>query len=180
MYTIRPALRADMRAVTDIYAAYVKDSMSTFAYEEEAPTVIDFENRLQDLTAGGFPFLVLVVPASSALIGSADKVIAGYAYAGPFRPRAGWRFTVEDSIYLQDGHHGKGYGSALLSSLIDACRTRGYHSIMAAISMDEGTGDGKGSVALHKKLGFVECGRIREAGFKFDRWCDCCLMQLSL
>ncbi|MER7363749.1 GNAT family N-acetyltransferase, partial [Nonomuraea wenchangensis] len=104
---IRPAVPADLAAVTAINAHYVANTVITF--EETPPTVTDWQARLADLTARGFPFLVADVGGE----------VAGYAYAGPWRPKPAYRHTVEDSIYLAPGHSGRGLGGALLGALIE-------------------------------------------------------------
>ena len=115
----------------------------------------------------GFPVLV-------ACTGS-DEVV-GYAYAGPYKTRSAYRFTVEDSIYIHREHLRKGIGQALLSALIDHCKARDYKQVLAVI----GDSDNQGSIGLHRSCGFVSVGTARDLGFKFGRWLDVVYMQLSL
>jgi phosphinothricin acetyltransferase len=123
--------------------------------------------RFDMLKAGGFPYVVA----------DAEGAVTGYAYAGPFRTRAAYRFTVEDSIYLATAAQGRGLGRRLLQRLIEESTALGFRQMVAVI------GDAAvntASVRLHAGAGFRNCGRIEGSGFKFGRWCDTHLMQLSL
>ncbi|MGW5160758.1 N-acetyltransferase family protein [Nonomuraea wenchangensis] len=161
---IRAAVPADLAAVTAINAHYVANTVITF--EETPPTVADWQARLADLTARGFPFLVADVGGE----------VAGYAYAGPWRPKPAYRHTVEDSIYLAPGHVGRGLGNALLAALIDGATTAGLRRMIAVIA---DAGDDR-SIALHRRHGFTEAGRLTEVGFKLGRWVDTTLMERPL
>ncbi|MEV5555705.1 N-acetyltransferase family protein [Nonomuraea wenchangensis] len=161
---IRPAVPADLAAVTAINAHYVANTVITF--EETPPTVADWQARLADLTARGFPFLVADVGGE----------VAGYAYAGPWRPKPAYRHTVEDSIYLAPGHSGRGLGGALLGALIDGATAAGLRRMIAVIA---DAGDDR-SIALHRRHGFTEAGRLTEVGFKLGRWVDTTLMERPL
>ncbi len=161
---IRPAVPADLAAVTAINAHYVANTVITF--EETPPTVADWQAKLADLTARGFPFLAADV---------GDEV-AGYAYAGPWRPKPAYRHTVEDSIYLAPGHSGRGLGGALLGALIDGATAAGLRRMIAVIA---DAGDDR-SIALHRRHGFTEAGRLTEVGFKLGRWVDTTLMERPL
>ncbi|MFG1617138.1 GNAT family N-acetyltransferase [Nonomuraea wenchangensis] len=161
---IRPAVPADLAAVTAINAHYVANTVITF--EETPPTVADWQARLADLTARGFPFLVAEVGGE----------VAGYAYAGPWRPKPAYRHTVEDSIYLAPGHSGRGLGGALLGALIDGATAAGLRRMIAVIA---DAGDDR-SIALHRRHGFTEAGRLTEVGFKLGRWVDTTLMERPL
>ncbi|MGC1185704.1 MAG: N-acetyltransferase family protein [Candidatus Dormiibacterota bacterium] len=161
---IRPARWEDCTAVARIYRGYVEDSLATF--ELVAPTFQEWQMKLQDLDRAGLPFLVAV---------EGDEV-AGYALATPWRPRPGYRFTVEDSIYVDPRRVGHGLGLLLMANLIKAVRAWGAKQIVAVIA-DSGEA---ASPALHRSAGFVEVGRLRRVGFKQDRWVDTLLLQLSL
>ncbi|MEV0626238.1 GNAT family N-acetyltransferase [Nonomuraea wenchangensis] len=161
---IRAAVPADLAAVTAINAHYVANTVITF--EETPPTVADWQARLADLTARGFPFLVAEVGGE----------VAGYAYAGPWRPKPAYRHTVEDSIYLAPGHSGRGLGGALLGALIDGATAAGLRRMIAVIA---DAGDDR-SIALHRRHGFTEAGRLTEVGFKLGRWVDTTLMERPL
>ena len=122
--------------------------------------------RRQEKLDEGYPFVVAEV----------DGQVAGYAYAGPFRPRAAYRFTVEDSIYLDPMFQRQGLGRKLLSTLIDGCRARDYRQMVAVI----GDSGNAGSIELHRALGFRHIGTMENTGYKFDRFIDTVIMQLTL
>jgi L-amino acid N-acyltransferase YncA len=161
---VRAAGEDDMDDVAAIYAHYVTATVVTF--EEVAPPAADWRRRLGDVTGRGLPFLVA----------EAEGKVVGYAYAGPWRPRPAYRYSVEDSVYLTPGWTGKGLGSALLGALLDECRTAGARQVIAVIA-DDGGG---ASVALHRAFGFADAGRLRRVGLKHGRWLDTILMQLDL
>jgi phosphinothricin acetyltransferase len=110
------------------------------------------------------------------LVAESDGAIAGYGYATRYRPRGAYRFTLEDSIYLDPVHTGKGVGSGLLRQIIEACEVWGARQLIAVI----GGSDNAASIALHAKLGFRHAGLLRSAGYKFGRWADSVLMQRPL
>jgi phosphinothricin acetyltransferase len=162
---IRPATEADLPSITDIYGHAVLQG--TASYEYDPPPLKEMTSRFDMLKAGRFPYLAAA---------SHGEVI-GYAYAGPFRTRPAYRFTVEDSIYLSPKAQGRGTGKLLLRQLIRECEALGFRQLVAVI------GDGAvnlASVRVHAALGFSECGRIAGSGFKFGRWCDTVLMQLAM
>lgn len=115
-------------------------------------------------------------PSSS----SSSEYIVGYAYTSFFRPRSGWRFTVENSIYLRNGYYRKGIGTALVTELINQCEKNGFRQMIAVITVDTKTGDGLPSVQLHKQLGFTDAGMLKNVGFKFGRWLDCAFLQKDI
>jgi phosphinothricin acetyltransferase len=165
-FSLRPAQRTDMDSVTDIYAHAVRHG--TASYELEPPSRVDMAVRFATLQKDGYPYLVAE---------DASGAIAGYAYAGPFRPRPAYRFIVEDSVYLSPGCQGQGLGRLLLRRLIDDVEALGFRQIMAVI------GDGSpqsASVRLHMALGFRHCGTLEGSGFKHGRWLDTTIMQLSM
>ena len=118
------------------------------------------------LTAYGFPYLVAVI----------DGTVVGYAYAGPYRARPAYRFTVENSVYVAHDSHRRGVGKALLQALIEACTEKGFRLMVAVI------GDSKqaASIGLHEAAGFKHAGVFENIGYKFDRWLDSVLMQRAL
>jgi L-amino acid N-acyltransferase YncA len=160
---IRTAGVADGSAIAAIYASYVLTSAATF--EMEAPDAGEMDRRMRSVIEGGLPYLVAEV----------DGVVAGYAYASPFRARVGYRFTVEDSVYVRDEYAGRGVGRALLKELMERCRVAGCHQMIAVIG-----GVNPASVAMHVAMGFAPVGVLREVGFKFDAWQDVTLMQREL
>jgi phosphinothricin acetyltransferase len=162
---IRNAREDDLPAITDIYADAVRHG--TASYELEPPSLTEMRTRFQALAAGGFPYLV----AERA------GVVAGYAYARPFRPRPAYRFVVEDSVYVAPDARGTGIGRALITRLIEESRRLGFRQMIAVI------GDGRPdspSVKLHEALGFRHSGRLEGSGFKHGRWLDTVFMQLAM
>lgn len=162
---VRPAEIADLDAITAIYDHAVRHG--TASYELEPPSRAEMEARFTKLRDGGFPYIV-------AELGGG---VAGYAYAGPFRPRPAYRFIVEDSIYIAPDHQAQGLGRALLERLIADTRALGFRQMLAVI------GDGgphSASVKLHEALGFRHCGMLEGSGFKHGRWLDTVFMQLSM
>jgi phosphinothricin acetyltransferase len=162
--SIRPATSSDCAAVATLYGGYVRASLATF--ELVAPSPADWQSKLEALDQVGLPFLVAIDGAE----------LVGYALATPWRPRPGYRFTVEDSIYIDPRRTGQGIGRRLLTQLIAAARAWGAKQVLAVIA-DSGE---PASPALHLGAGFVEVGRLRQVGFKQGRWVDTLLLQLTL
>ncbi|MDF1719591.1 MAG: GNAT family N-acetyltransferase [Minwuia sp.] len=165
MTEIRPATLDDVPAITAIYAHWVETGTSSF--ELTAPDTCEMRARFTALLDKDLPWL-------AATRGGA---VVGYAYAGLYRPRPAYRFTLEDSIYLAPDAVGTGIGRPLLSALIDACRVAGCRNLMAIVG-DNATNTG--SVRLHIALGFEPVGTARNIGFKFDRWLDVMTLQKVL
>ncbi|MFD3943431.1 GNAT family N-acetyltransferase [Streptomyces sp. NPDC058579] len=161
---IRPAAPADLDAVAEIFTHYVRHTVITF--EETPPSVAAWHQRLDDLATQGLPFLVAEM--------SGDVV--GYAYAGPWRPKPAYRHTVENSIYLAPDRTGQGLGGTLLEALLATCAQTHVRQMIAVIA-DAGT---DASVALHRRFGFTDVGRLAAVGYKHDRWIDTVLMQRTL
>ena len=161
---IRPAILSDLPAVTAIYREAVLHGTATF--ELIPPDLAEMTRRFEGLTSGGFPYLVAV---------EAGRVL-GYAYASAYRPRPAYRFTVENSIYLDPSAHRRGVGLRLLQRLIAECGTRPYRQIIAVI----GDSENAGSISLHRKAGFDMIGVHPDVGFKFGRWLDTVMMQLPV
>ena len=164
---VRPATDADLGAITAIYGHHVLNSLGTF--EETPPEVSDMAARKAAVDALGLPYLV----AEDSSVGAG---VVGYAYAAPFRPRAAYRFTVEDSVYVAPGRMGRGIGKALVGRLIEACEGLALRQILAVIGDSANTG----SIGLHRAMGFEEIGVARGLGFKFGRWVDVVWMQRRL
>lgn len=162
--TIVSATPADAAEIAQIYAHHVLHGVATF--EVEPPQPEEMAGRIARVLTGGYPWLVAR---------EASGGIAGYAYAGPFHPRAAYRFTCEDSIYLRHDMSGQGIGAALLGALIAAAEAGGLRQMIAQIV----AGDG-GSVPLHRRFGFVETGRMTAVGRKDGRWLDVITMQRAL
>jgi L-amino acid N-acyltransferase YncA len=161
---IRPTGAADLPAITQIYEHAVLHGTATF--ELTAPDLAEMTRRLGAMVEGGFPHL----------IASLEGQVVGYAYAGPYRPRPAYRFTVENSIYLQPAIHRRGIGLELLRQLIAECESRGYRQMIAVI----GDAANAGSIGLHAKCGFQMIGTHPNVGLKFGRWLDTVLMQRAL
>ena len=161
---IRPATEADLPAVTEIYAHAVLHGTATF--ELIPPNLTEMTRRFTSLMDGGYPYLVATL----------EGRVVGYAYAGPYRPRPAYRFTVENSVYLQPAIHRRGIGLQLLQRLITACEARGYRQMIAVI----GDSANAGSIGVHARCGFQMIGTHPNVGFKFGRWLDTVMMQRAL
>jgi len=161
---IRNASLADIPAITRIYAYSVRHGTASF--ELDPPDEAEMSRRMRTLLDGGFPYLVAEI----------DGAMAGYAYAGPYRPRRAYRFSVEDSIYIDPQVQRRGLGRALLQRLIEECERRGFRQMIAVIGDSAQTP----SIELHRAAGFRVIGTIENVGYKFDRWLDSVLMQLAL
>lgn len=162
---IRPAVETDLPAITAIYAQAVREGTATF--ELDPPDLAEMTRRFRVLSEGGFPYLVAVQDH--------DR-IAGYAYAGPYRPRPAYRFTVENSIYLDPACHRRGIGGRLLRRLVQDCEAGGFRQMIAVI----GDSANAGSIGLHTSCGFRTIGTHPHVGLKFGRWLDTVMMQLPL
>jgi L-amino acid N-acyltransferase YncA len=161
---IRAAVPADIGAITRIYAHAVR--FGTASFEIEPPDEAEMARRQRALIDGGFPYLVA----------EADGAVAGYAYAGPYRPRPAYRFSVENSVYVAPEAHRRGVGRALLDRLVAEAAARGFRQMIAVI----GDSDQAASIALHRAAGFRLVGTIAAVGFKHGRWLDSVLMQREL
>ena len=162
--TVRPAGRTDIPAITRIYGHAVEHGTASF--ELTAPDHAEMTRRFDELTTNGFPYLVAVV----------DGALVGYAYAGPYRTRPAYRFTVENSVYVAHDSLRRGVGKALLQALIDACTEKGFRLMVAVI----GDSDQAASIGLHAAAGFKHAGILENIGYKFERWLDSILMQRPL
>src|SRR5215467_10399567 len=145
---IRPATEADLPVVTEIYAHAVLHGTATF--ELTPPDLAEMTRRFRALIDGGFPYLVAAL----------DGVVVGYAYAGAYRPRPAYRFTVENSIYLQPAIHRRGIGLRLLQRLIVESEARGYRQMIAVIGDSANTG----SIGVHARTGFAMIGTHPNVG----------------
>jgi len=161
---IRPSDVADVPAIADIYAHAVR--FGTASFEIEPPDEAELARRRRTLVDADYPYLVA----------ARDGAVLGYAYAGPYRPRLAYRFSVENSIYVAPQAHRLGIGRALLDRLIAESQARGYRQMVAVIGDSAQTA----SIALHRAAGFRLIGTIEAVGFKFGRWLDTVLMQRAL
>ena len=153
-----------MAAVLDIYAHHVLNSLATF--EETPPTLEEMLARRSASVELGLPYLVA----------EAGGKIMGFAYAGAYRARPAYRFTIEDSVYVADGLSGRGIGSALLGELIAACERGPWRQMLAVV----GDSANAGSIVLHRRFGFELVGTLRSVGFKLGRWIDTPILQRAL
>jgi phosphinothricin acetyltransferase len=159
--TIRDATALDVPALAAIYAHHVLHGFGTF--DAVPPTIAEFDATWRGIVALGLPFLVADVHGE----------VVGYSYASQFRPRPGYRYTIEDSVYIRDDQRGHGIGSALLGPLLARCEAVGARQVVAVI----GDSLNAGSIGLHRKFGFDHSGTVRSAGFKHGRWVDIVMMQ---
>ncbi|ALU61185.1 MULTISPECIES: GNAT family N-acetyltransferase [Pseudomonas] len=163
-FDLRDARDDDMPAVQAIYADHVLHGISSF--ELEPPDLAELLQRRRMVLAKGLPYLVA----------ERGGEILGYGYVTPYRPRPGYRFTVEDSVYVRDGLGGQGIGQALLSALVQHCEAGGWRQMIAVI----GNSQNIASLRLHERLGFRRVGVFESVGFKHGRWVDTVLMQRML
>lgn len=161
---LRSATLADIPAIQQLYALEVREGVAT--YEYDAPDEAEMARRMRELVANGFPYLIAEL----------DGVFAGYAYASSYRSRIGYRWTVEDTVYVAPAAQGKGIGRALLTELMRDCESLGFRQMVAVIG-EPGNG---ASVALHEKLGFTTIGVFPGLGRKHGRWLDTVQMQCAL
>jgi L-amino acid N-acyltransferase YncA len=155
LVAVRSAAPGDAEAVARIYNHYVADTIVTF--EEEPVKAPEIARRMGDVRAAELPWLVAERAGS----------VVGYAYATPWRPRRGYRFSTEITVYVAPGQEGRGIGSLLYGDLLAALEERDVHAAMGGIALPNDA-----SVALHEKFGFKKVAHFEQAGFKFDRWID--------
>ncbi|WP_430423990.1 N-acetyltransferase family protein [Phenylobacterium sp.] len=161
---VRAATADDAEALAAIYGHHVLHGFGTF--EEEPPSPAEMETRRAAVAARGLPYLVA----------EDGGEVLGFAYAGPFRPRQAYRYTLEDSVYIAPEAIGKGVGRAVLSAVIAACEAIGVRQLVAVI----GDSGNAASIGLHRSLGFVDAGVGKSFGFKHGRWVDIVWMQKAL
>ena len=161
---VRDARDADMAQVQAIYAHHVLHGTASF--EEEPPPLAEMLRRRGEVLAKGLPYLVA----------EADGRVAGYSYATPYRARSAYRFSIENSVYVDHMLHRSGVGRALLTELIARCERGDWRQMIAVI----GDSAQAASIGLHVALGFRHVGTLQSVGFKFGRWLDTVLMQRAL
>ena len=161
---IRPSCDEDAPAMAAIYGASV--ATETASWEYAAPSVSEFTRRRAEVLARDFPYFAA----------EQDGRIVGYSYASAYRARIGYRFVVEDSVYVLDEMKGRSIGKKLLIALIDECILRGYRQMVAVI----GDRSNLGSIRLHEACGFEHVALFKGIGYKFDRWLDSVQMQRVL
>ncbi|MBN6151615.1 N-acetyltransferase [Xanthomonas sp. AmX2] len=161
---LRAAEAADIAAITALYAEEVRSHVNT--YEYDAPDQAEMLRRMHEVTARGYPYLVATVGGE----------LAGYAYASSYRARVAYRWTVENTVYVNPAMHGRGVGTALLQALIEACQARGFRQMVAVI----GEPANRASIRLHERMGFRHVGVFTGLGRKHGRWLDTVQMQRPL
>ena len=162
--TVRDSRDDDLPAITAIYGHHVRHGLASF--EEEAPSLEEMAKRRAGYLGAGYPYIVA----------EAEGRVLGYAYAGAYRPRPAYRFTVENSIYLDPSFHRRGIGSLLLDRLVAECEARGFRQMIAVI----GDSANAGSIGVHSRCGFKMIGTHPSVGLKFGRWLDTVMMQRDL
>jgi len=153
---LRAAVPADVPTIAAIYGEQVATGTSSFEYDR--PSVAEMTRRYEASVTAGFPWFVAEDDAEG---------VVGYTFASPYRPRPGYRYTVEDSVYVRRDRCGQGVGRALLDELVRLAGAHGFHAIIARI-----VGGHEASIALHEVCGFELVGVEREVGRKFGRWLD--------
>jgi phosphinothricin acetyltransferase len=151
---IRECRLSDASRICEIYNHFVNDTIATFELEPVSDQAMS--KRIQ-ATTRHYPWLVYEV----------DDMIAGYAYATQWKPRAGYQYSAESTVYVAPAHSGHGIGSALMRELLERLKPIGIHSVLAGIALPNAP-----SVALHEKLDFEQVAHFRETGRKFKRWID--------
>jgi phosphinothricin acetyltransferase len=165
---LRPARSADAAAIAALYGHHVRTGRASF--ELTAPDAAELARRIAAVQEAGLPYLVAELETPEG------AVLAGFAYAGPYRPRPAYRFTVEDSVYVDPACQGRGIGRSLLSAVIDAATAAGRRQMIAVI----GDSANHGSIGLHRALGFAQVGCLTGVGWKHETWLDTVFMQRAL
>lgn len=161
-YRVRPAVKADLRAINDIYNHYVCHSACT--YQEEPETMAQRRRWFQHHDA-----------RHPVIVAEWEGQVVGWGSLSAFHPRSAYGRTVENSVYVHHEHHRRGIGSALLRELLAQARAVGHHAVIAVIDSSQ-----SGSLRLHGRFRFKKVGHFREVGRKFDRWLDVVYMELIL
>ena len=162
-FAVRTAGATDAEAIADIYAHHVRSGTASF--DTEPRTTLQTELKIAEILAKGWPFLVA----------ERNDRVMGYAYITAFRDRPAYGFTCEDSIYVDPEYVGQGVGVQLMRVLMAQASACGFRQMIAVIGGGE-----PASIALHRKMGFTQAGRMRNIGRKFGRWLDTVYMQAEL
>lgn len=160
---IRPATINDLPVILEIMNDAILNTTSIYDYDARSESFVN--DWFRQKQSAGLPVLVYDV----------NGITAGFGSYGSFRAWQAYRFSVEHSIYVHKDHRGKGIGSLLLKALIHKAREQGYHTMIAGIDASN-----ENSIIFHKRAGFEEAGRIKDAGYKFNKWLDLVFMQLML
>jgi phosphinothricin acetyltransferase len=160
---VREATEADLEGIVEIYNDVITHSAAVFA---NLPVTVDERRRWwQARGAQGYPVLVA----------RDEHGVVGFGSFGDFRAWPGYRFTVEHTLHVRADARGRGIGTQLLRALIERAAALGKHVMIAGVDADNAA-----SIRLHERLGFARAGRLREVGFKFDRWLDLVFLQRAL
>lgn len=165
MITVRDAWQSDLPAVTRIYAHWVRHGLASF--ELDPPDSAEMTRRFAAICEAGYPYLVAEDRAGATL---------GYAYAGPYRTRPAYRFTVEDSVYVAPDTARRGIGRVLLTALLGRLEAGPWRQVVAVI----GDSGNAASIGLHRACGFRQAGLLPAVGWKHGRWVDSVLMTRAL
>jgi L-amino acid N-acyltransferase YncA len=161
--SVRPAIPSDAEALARIYNYYIQNTVITF--EEEPVSAQTMTTRVADVQKSSLPWLVAEL----------DGAVVGYAYASKWKVRSAYRYSVETTIYLEQGREGQGLGTRLYSELLRILREQGIHAAMGGAALPN-----EASVALHEKLGFERVAIFRQVGFKHQKWVDVAYWQILL
>lgn len=164
MTSIRPASTADAETIAGLYNHYVLHTVVTF--EEAAIDGAEIATRLREVAEAGLPWLV---------VEEEDGAVVGFAYAGKWKGRCAYRYSVESTVYLHPAATGRGLGSRLYEALFAALRAKGLHAVIGGIALPNAE-----SVALHEKFGMRKVAHFEQVGFKFGRWVDVGYWQVLL
>lgn len=163
MTHIRPALETDLPEILDIYNEVILHTTAVYSYEPHTLEMRKawFDSKVKD----GYPLFVAE---------DAGRVV-GLSTYGPFRAWPAYKYTIENSVYVAAGQRGKGIARLLMSPLIDAAKSQGYHAVIASIDSTN-----EASLRLHRSFGFEEVAHFRQVGYKFGRWLDLKFLELLL
>ncbi len=159
---IRPVKISDAEKILDIYNYYVEHTVATF--DLELLSLDTFTDKIKSIILN-YPFIVY----------EEDNEILGYAYGSKFRPKPAYNKTVESTVYVKHGAHGKQIGTQLYADLLALLKRNNLHIVLGVLTLPN-----EASVKLHEKFGFKQVAHLKEAGFKFDKWHDVGFWQLTL
>jgi len=159
---IRKASLADASALLEIYNYYVIHTTVTF--DEAAVPLSAFTKKIDDILKA-YPFFVF----------EENNEILGFTYASKFRPKPAYNYTVESTVYVKHGVHGKKIGTQLYATLIAALKEQKFKSVLGVLTIPN-----PASIKLHEKFGFTQVAHLKEVGFKFDTWLDVGIFQLKI
>ncbi|MBI3798165.1 MAG: N-acetyltransferase [Deltaproteobacteria bacterium] len=159
---MRRATAGDAERIAEIYNRYILHTIITFETDVVGPQ--EMTKRIQEKTLN-----------HDWLVGEVNQEIIGYAYYGPFRARAAYNHTVESTIYLSQERIGKGFGRALYTQLLESVKGRGFREVIGVIALPNPQ-----SIVLHRAMGFAEVGVLKSVGYKFGRYIDVGIWQLSV